>query len=349
MSSIQNHIKFIKKGELLFREGEGWGSMYLISKGLIRVFKKKGEQQIELDTLRPGQIIGEMSFLDQQPRSASAEAIMDTEVVEISQAVYQNTFQSIPEWVKVLLKATVARLRATTVKVRNLETASTEVVYNDMGSKRQYVFLSSHDCLKIAMAVLLVSSRAKVPGEKETRLRMLSLERYANQILGIPLSKVSTFLEGLKVAEIIRYSEDGSEIFMVGESDLEAYISFVCEENLLAPEKRHDLTPKAFQIMESIHRYLDRFKKNETTGLTQVNMVQVIKYEMEENGKQPFRLDELDELVKSGYASALSVMSAEDQTTLIQEETFRKVFKTQKVVQIFENLNSEKDRLGKIA
>ena len=344
-----NSLKQLKKGELLFREGEAWGSMFLIMKGQVRIFKKKGEQQIEIDTLRPGMILGEMSFLDQQARSASAEAIIDSELVEITQTIYNNTFQNIPEWVKVLLKAVVSRLRATTVKVKNLESASTEVEYTEKGTKRSYVFLSAHDRLKIAMAVLLVASRGKKAEEKETRLSMLSLERYGNQILNIHLSKITTFLEGLKTAEIIRFSEDSTVMFLTNELDLEAYIHFVCDENLLAPEKRHDLTQKGFMVFDATARHLDRFPKNETTGLTSVNMIEVLKLEMELTGKVAFRLDEFEELVKLGYSTQLSAVSATEQTTLVNADFFKYSHKVQKIVRIFEALNEDKEKFGKVA
>ena len=367
--TVQNSTKTIRKGELLFREGEAWGSMYLITKGQLRVFKKKGDQQIEIDTLRPGQILGEMGFLDQQPRSASAEAIIDTEVVEISQQIYAATFVNIPEWVKVLLKAIVARLRATTVKVKNLESASSEVDYSEKGvSKRSYVFLSSHDRLKLAMAVLLVAARGRSADEKnvvlpatggaavgappvapEVKLRMMILERYANQILSLPLAKITTFLDALKTAGIVRYAEDGSgEMYLTNEADLDAYVHFVCDENLLTPDKRHDLTARAFTILEAIHASLPNYTASATTGLTTVNIVDVLKWEIE-SGKPPFRLDEFDELVKVGYASQLTAVSSTEQTTLIQGDVFRKAYRVQKIVQVFEALNDEKDRLGKVA
>lgn len=345
----KSNYKKLKAGELLFREGEPSGSMYLITKGLIRIFKKKGEQQIEIDSLRPGQILGELSFLDQEPRSASAEAIIDTEIVEINQSIYQNTFVNIPEWVKVLLKAVSSRLRATTVKLKNLEHASSEFAYTDEGSKRNYIFISSHDSLKIAMATLLVSTRTPSDRQHEKKLRILSLERYATQILGIPLSKVMTFLEGLKKAEIVRIEEDSNEIYMLRETELDNYIQFICEENLLAPDKRHDISHKAFMIMDSIYRNLYLFPKNATTQLTQVNLVEVQRNEMVKNGKNPFRMDEFEELVKNGFASTLIVNSAQDQSTLIQEENFTKAYQIQKIIYHLSELNEEKNQLGRIA
>src|SRR3954467_3009621 len=74
----------LKKGELLFAEGENSRAMYYLKTGMIRIFKKKGDSQIEIDTVRSGQIIGELAFLDGNPRSASGEALTDCELMEVS-------------------------------------------------------------------------------------------------------------------------------------------------------------------------------------------------------------------------------------------------------------------------
>ena len=54
-------VRRLQKGDLLFKEGDSSSAMYLIRSGMIRIFKKKGDQQIEIDTLRSGQIVGEMA------------------------------------------------------------------------------------------------------------------------------------------------------------------------------------------------------------------------------------------------------------------------------------------------
>ena len=52
----------LKKGELLFNEGDISKSMYFIQTGTIRLFKKKGNASIELGVIHKGEVIGEMGF-----------------------------------------------------------------------------------------------------------------------------------------------------------------------------------------------------------------------------------------------------------------------------------------------
>src|SRR4051812_30131845 len=142
----------LKKGELLFAEGENSRAMYFLKTGMIRIFKKKGDANIEIDTVHSGQVLGELAFLDGNPRSASGEALTDCELMEISGPTFQAVLQNMPDWLKILLKTIVGRLRTASTRIRQLETASTAYDYNDKDGKRSshYVYLSPIDVLKIA-------------------------------------------------------------------------------------------------------------------------------------------------------------------------------------------------------
>lgn len=342
--STQN-LKRLTKGESLFREGEMSNAMYLIRSGMIRIFKKKGDSQIEIDTLRTGQIVGEMAFLDGNSRSASAEALIESELVEISQAIYQTTMNQAPEWLKVLIKAIVARLRATTTKLKNLEMASTEVDYSEGTTKRAFVYLSSHDCLKIASSVLLVASRSVETSDEGQLIRITQLERYGNQIMGIPLAKITSFIDILKQAGIVRIPEAGTEVFLKDAALLEQFIAYVADENLLEPTKRHDLSVRGFLVMSLIARNLSRYPKDGSQR-SLVNVMEVKTLETPEAGKEPFRMDDFNELVKLGYATPLNVLSASEQTTQVDSEKFERVASIQRILKIIEAVNEQKLRVN---
>ena len=75
-------------------------SMYFLKSGMIRIFKKKGDSQIEIDTIHAGQIIGELAFLDGNPRSAGGEALTDCTLVDISAQNFIETMAKLPDWMK---------------------------------------------------------------------------------------------------------------------------------------------------------------------------------------------------------------------------------------------------------
>jgi sulfate permease, SulP family len=72
-------------GEALFRRGDGGDELFFIRKGAVRILLplEDGERH-HLATFRRGDFVGEMAFLDRQPRSADAMAFGPTEVYALS-------------------------------------------------------------------------------------------------------------------------------------------------------------------------------------------------------------------------------------------------------------------------
>src|SRR4051812_22223696 len=114
----QKHIQ-LKKGELLFSEGEKSRAMFLVKSGAIRLFAKRGTSDVEIETIRSGRLLGELAFLDGNPRSVSGEALTDCELVEVSGPTFVEVLHKTPDWLKILLKTIVQRLRAATARIRH--------------------------------------------------------------------------------------------------------------------------------------------------------------------------------------------------------------------------------------
>ncbi len=71
-----------KKGELIVKGGDYGISIYKVLKGRVQIFSELEDSVIPLATLGPGEIVGEMIFLnrDSARRSASARALEDSEL-----------------------------------------------------------------------------------------------------------------------------------------------------------------------------------------------------------------------------------------------------------------------------
>jgi len=106
--------KIIRTGEYLFMEGDSGSEMYIIKQGKVRILKKEGSKMVALVTLGPGSVLGEMSLLDNAPRSASAEAIETVKVTVIDQNHLNTTLGRVPNWLNSIIKIVVQRLRETT-------------------------------------------------------------------------------------------------------------------------------------------------------------------------------------------------------------------------------------------
>lgn len=109
-----------KAGEVIFRENEPGGMAYVIERGRVEVTKMLGEQTIHLVYLETGEPFGEMSMLDDQPRSATVTAVEETLVREIERDHFFRLLQTEPDIGINLLKVLVARLRRADARLMQL-------------------------------------------------------------------------------------------------------------------------------------------------------------------------------------------------------------------------------------
>ncbi|MBY0516688.1 MAG: cyclic nucleotide-binding domain-containing protein [Bacteriovoracaceae bacterium] len=110
--------KIIQKDDILIREGEHSAAMYWVQSGQLEVLKRKGNEEVKLGFIYSGELVGEMSFLDGEPRSASVKAVTECELVEIPKDVFEKVFLSQPTWFQGLVKTLTERLRKTNAKIR---------------------------------------------------------------------------------------------------------------------------------------------------------------------------------------------------------------------------------------
>ncbi|MEO0336829.1 MAG: cyclic nucleotide-binding domain-containing protein, partial [Pseudomonadota bacterium] len=125
--TMSNNIKNLKKGELLFQEGDTPDAMYIIKSGRLAITKKKGNTDITLAELKTGDLLGEMAFFDKAPRSAGAKAAMNnTEVIELPFRALEAQWANLPAWVKSIVKAINGHLRRANNRIRQLEKTQKE-------------------------------------------------------------------------------------------------------------------------------------------------------------------------------------------------------------------------------
>ncbi|MBI4240794.1 MAG: cyclic nucleotide-binding domain-containing protein [Candidatus Rokubacteria bacterium] len=74
----------LRKGEVLFREGDPGQELFLIREGSVVISKPvMGRVEQVLARLGPGEFFGEMSLFDQSPRSATVQAEMETVLLSL--------------------------------------------------------------------------------------------------------------------------------------------------------------------------------------------------------------------------------------------------------------------------
>ncbi len=118
-----------KKGSLIMEEGSRGSEAYLITSGKVRVFRMKDGVKVPLAVLGRNQIFGEMGMLDDRPRSASVEALEDTEAVVVGPDEFASLSSSDPELFMFILKTIFERLRSANQKIMELSVSLPEEQY----------------------------------------------------------------------------------------------------------------------------------------------------------------------------------------------------------------------------
>jgi CRP-like cAMP-binding protein len=112
-----------KKGQIIFSEDSEGDGMYIIESGKVRVYKTAGgkeKKEIELCTLGPKGMFGEMAMIDDNPRSASVQAVAPTVCTVITRNTFEVQLEHIPTWMVSMIKILVLRLRETNDKLRTI-------------------------------------------------------------------------------------------------------------------------------------------------------------------------------------------------------------------------------------
>ncbi|HOD54886.1 MAG TPA: ATP-binding protein [Candidatus Cloacimonadota bacterium] len=107
-------------GEIVFEEFTAGDSFYIILEGQVEIFKHLGKSidtaQAELDVLSPYSYFGEMSLVDDYPRSATVRAKTNATLLKMTKKVFIDLCMHYPMIIFNLMKTISHRLRNTNQK-----------------------------------------------------------------------------------------------------------------------------------------------------------------------------------------------------------------------------------------
>jgi CRP-like cAMP-binding protein len=101
--------RLVKAGDTIFREGEDAQELFVIKSGEVRI--QLGNRTIT--ELHADDIFGEMALIDDEPRSASAIAITDVELVPVTEKQFLFLVSQTPYFALKVMRVLAQRLRAT--------------------------------------------------------------------------------------------------------------------------------------------------------------------------------------------------------------------------------------------
>ena len=161
----------MERGDILFHEGVPGDRLYVLGEGKIKLGQSSpdGRENI-LAVLGPGEMFGELSLFDPGPRTATATAVAETQVLALSTEQLREYLSGRPQVALTLLAALARRLRRTNESLADL-------VFNDVPGRVAKALLDlasrfgrpveegvmvSHDLTQEELAKLVGASRETV-------------------------------------------------------------------------------------------------------------------------------------------------------------------------------------------
>jgi len=174
------------KGRTMVSEGESPQSFYLLLSGRAKVQRSDAEgKEVILAILGPGEFFGEMSLIDDAPRSASVITIEPCDFIAVNRESFRAMLASSTDMCLALMRGIVKRLREADKKI---ETLALMDVYG-------------------RVARVLLDFSETVGGERIVRGKLPRQE--IAKMIGASREMVSRVMKGLEVDGYIHPVSDG--------------------------------------------------------------------------------------------------------------------------------------------
>ena len=113
-------LRRFARGDVIIREHDIGETAYVIEQGSVKVTKKRAGRTVHIAELGPGGTIGEMSMIDEKPRSATVIAQEDTILREVHRNDFSDALQKETDAALHLLQVLFERLREADARIAEL-------------------------------------------------------------------------------------------------------------------------------------------------------------------------------------------------------------------------------------
>ena len=133
IAKITNEKDF-ELGETIFKESENGSSLYVLRSGEVKAYVSAPDgENFTLAIMKDGDIFGQMSFIDGQPRSATIMAISDVKTFVMEKTDFATIIDENPRLVHKILKKIVLNVHSI---VRGMNSRYREMINYMWGRKR---------------------------------------------------------------------------------------------------------------------------------------------------------------------------------------------------------------------
>ncbi len=281
--------KTLKRGEILFNEGDKPDAMYVIKTGKIAIVKTKGNSEITLAELTAGDMLGEMAFFDNRPRSAGARAIVDCVVIELPFKALNAQFKAFPEWLKAVVRTMNNHLRNANTKIKNFEKTTED----------ETTVFTPHMITRLMAVIGLVTARYGDNREEGIIVSQHVLRRYTIQVFQLPTNKLERLMQELEAFGYMKVQDLGEgkqKISVQKLDDILNLVDFYTEWLFKPEEKRIGVEPKEVLPLKTLLHY-GLLEKPNAEGMVRVNLTKMQSSSIKDLGR-PFSNDDVNTLTE---------------------------------------------------
>ena len=105
-------VRRYRRGDVLFHQGDDAGAVLVLLDGHVKAAMMNDGREVILAFPGPGELLGELSAVDGEPRSGTVRAVDDIEALVIPGSAFRAFLEHRPRIALVLLRSVAARLRA---------------------------------------------------------------------------------------------------------------------------------------------------------------------------------------------------------------------------------------------
>ncbi|OGL47587.1 MAG: hypothetical protein A2161_05355 [Candidatus Schekmanbacteria bacterium RBG_13_48_7] len=201
--------KHFPKGSIIFQEDEKGEFIFIIQDGEVQLTKKIRNTERLLSLLGKGEFFGEMAIFNNQPRTATATALVDTKLILLDKSTFEHMVRDNKEIALRIIKKLSARLEDANNRIENL--------------------LIPDSTTRVVNVIFKGAKRKTSEGDRGVKIDLnLTITELAG-LVGLEESMVNQILNKLKRSGVI--FEKAGKICVTSTGMLEKYIKYLEMKN----------------------------------------------------------------------------------------------------------------------
>ena len=127
-------LRDLREGEVLVREGSSDSHLYIVVRGALAVVKNAGKpDEVTFNTLTPGDLAGELGFLDDLERYASLIAREGTRVLGLERGRLEGLLSAHPQVVYKVIRSIIRVVHQVQRRLAMQQAELTNYIYKQHG------------------------------------------------------------------------------------------------------------------------------------------------------------------------------------------------------------------------